>query len=184
MRRILAACCLSCLITAVVYGQDGVQRARLDPAKIRVPAFHFQPEYTFDSPSDPQKWSVQPKGLNVSFATTDQAYFRSEVPDLPQQSQSWEASGWKGERLNAEVVVWSRDTVNQIRVAVSDLVNANGAALPSGNVHVYLVRYVVSNYPTASGRSGCRWTFPRARHPACTEELSTSVPRRAVRHCG
>ncbi len=155
MRRILAACCLSCLITAVVYGQDGVQRARLDPAKIRVPAFHFQPEYTFDSPSDPQKWSVQPKGLNVSFATTDQAYFRSEVPDLPQQSQSWEASGWKGERLNAEVVVWSRDTVNQIRVAVSDLVNANGAALPSGNVHVYLVRYVVSNYPYGANEVSC-----------------------------
>ena len=84
MRRILVACCLSCLIVAVVHGQDGVQRARLDPAKLRVPPFHFQPEYTFDSPSDPRRWSLQPKGLNVSFASTDQAYFRSEVPDLQQ----------------------------------------------------------------------------------------------------
>src|SRR5206468_11984808 len=100
--------------------------ARLDPAKVRVPPFHFQPEYTFDSPSDPQKWSVQSKGLNVSFATTDQAYFRSEVPDLPQQSQSWEASGWKGERLNAEVVVWAPDSDNQIRIHGRDVDNAHG----------------------------------------------------------
>ena len=138
MRRILTACCLSCLVTAQVQGQDGIQRARLDPAKVRVPPFHFQPEYTFDAPSNPQRWALQPKALNVSFASTDQAYFRSEVPDLPQQSQMWEATGWKGERLNAELVVWSPDTVNQIRVAVSDLVNANGATLASRNAQVYL----------------------------------------------
>src|SRR5258705_5645229 len=107
MRRILAVAFLACLIAVALQGQDGIQRARLDPAKIRIPPFHFQPEFTFDSPSDPQKWSVEPKGLNVSFATTDQAYFRSEVPDLPQQSQSWEASGWRAERLNPAVLAWS-----------------------------------------------------------------------------
>src|SRR5258705_10976355 len=155
MRRILAVAFLACLIAVALKGRGVPARATLDLANLRVPPFHFQPEFTFDSPSDPQKWSVQPKGLNVSFATTDQAYFRSEVPDLPQQSQSWEASGWKGERLNAEVVVWSPDTVHQIRVAVSDLVDANGAALPSANVHVSLVRYVVSNYPYGANEVSC-----------------------------
>src|SRR5205823_10554072 len=92
-------------------------------------------------------WAGQAKGLNVAFASTGQAYFRSEVPDLPQQSQLWEATGWKGERLNTELVVWSPDSVSQIRVAVSDLVNDKGNVLAGGNVHVYLVRYVVSNYP-------------------------------------
>jgi len=65
MRRILEACWLSCLIVAVLHAQDGTSRARLDPAKVRVPPFHFQPEYTFDSPSDPQKWSVQPKAKRL-----------------------------------------------------------------------------------------------------------------------
>src|SRR2546427_12067899 len=67
----------------------------------------------------------------------------------------WEATGWKGERLNAELVVWSPDTVTQIRVAVSDLVNANGATLASRNAHVYLVRYVVSNYPYGANEVSC-----------------------------
>ncbi|HYU36720.1 MAG TPA: hypothetical protein VEL29_02220, partial [Gemmatimonadales bacterium] len=114
-------CFLCCLFPGVVGGQ--LQRAQIDPAKAPVPQQHFQPEYTFDAPGDPQRWSQQPHGLNVSFASTDQAYFRSEVPDLPQPSEVWTATGWKGERLNTELVVWSPDTVSQIRVAVSDLVN-------------------------------------------------------------
>src|SRR5213078_3133758 len=54
-----------------------------------------------------------------------------------------------------ELVVWSPDTVNQIRVAVSDLVNANGGVLPGANVHMYLVRYVVSNYPYSANAVSC-----------------------------
>jgi glycosyl hydrolase family 123 len=154
MRRILQACCLTYLVTAAAAdAQDGV-RARLDPAKLRAPAFHFQPEYTFDVPSDPQRWTLQPRGLNVSFASTDQAYFRSEVPDL-QPAQTWKATGWKGERLNTEIVVWSPDTVNQVRVAVSDLRSASGAILARSNVHVSLVRYVVSNYPYGANDVSC-----------------------------
>ncbi|PYR87395.1 MAG: hypothetical protein DMF84_31850 [Acidobacteria bacterium] len=91
----------------------------------------------------------------MSFASTDQAYFRSEVPDLPQPSEVWTATGWKGERLNTELVVWSADTVSQIRVAVSNLVNDKGNALAGGNVHVYLVRYVVSNYPYGANEVSC-----------------------------
>jgi len=133
-----------------VHAQDGQgHRALIAPGKVPVPPYHFEPEYTFDAPSDPARWSAQQHGLNVSFASTDQAYFRSEVPDLPQPFQVWEATGWKGERLNTQLVAWSPDTVNQIRVAVSDLLNDKGNVLAGRNVHVYLVRYVVSNYPTA-----------------------------------
>ncbi len=157
MNRILAAWCLLCLVAVPVHGQDGqVNRARIAPGKVPVPPYHFQPEYTFDAPADPARWSTQPHGLNVSFASTDQAYLRTEVPDLPQQPQVWEATGWKGERLNAELVVWSPDSVNQVRVTVSDLVNASGGGvLGAGNVHVYLVRYVVSNYPYGANEVSC-----------------------------
>ncbi len=156
MRRIIAACCLWALVAVPVHAQDGQgHRALIAPGKVPVPPYHFQPEYTFDAPGDPQRWSQQPHGLNVSFASTDQAYFRSEVPDLPQPSEVWTATGWKGERLNTELVVWSADTVSQIRVAVSNLVNDKGNALAGGNVHVYLVRYVVSNYPYGANEVSC-----------------------------
>ena len=156
MRRILAACCLSCLAAAPLRAQDGQEHhALIAPGKVPVPPYHFLSEYTFDAPGDPLRWAKEPKGLSVSFASTDQAYFRSEVPDLPQPSQVWEAAGWKGERLNTELVVWSPDTVSQIRVAVSDLVNDKGNVLAGANVHVYLVRYVVSNYPYGANQVSC-----------------------------
>src|SRR5256886_9132517 len=137
MRRIVAACCLCCLVGPRVHAQDGPEhRAKITAGKVPVPPYHFQPEYTFDAPGDPQRWSAQPKGLNVSFASTDPSYFRSEVPDLPQPSEVWKATGWKGERLNTELVVWSPDTVSQIRAAVSDLVDDKGNVLAGGNVHV------------------------------------------------
>src|SRR5207302_9347469 len=64
-------------------------------------------------------------------------------------------SGWKDGRLNPARVVGSPDTVNQVRVAVSDLVNAKGATLASRNAQVYLVRYVVSNYPYGANEVSC-----------------------------
>ncbi len=157
MRRILEACFLWCLVSTAVRGQvpqrlslDSVkasQRGLLDPGKVPHPRPHFEPEYTFDTPTDPGRWSQQRKGLNVSFASTDHAYLRSEVPDLRQESQLWEATGWRGERLNGELVIWSPDTLQQIRLAASDLVSAKGDTLRGSNLHLSLVRYVVSNYP-------------------------------------
>src|SRR5256884_9311170 len=123
MGRILAACRLPCVAgpRSPAQGGEAPREKIVASASPPAPPYHFQPEYTFDAPGDPQRWSAQPKGLNVSLASTDQAYFRSEVPDLPQPSQLWEATGWKGERLHTELDVWSPDTVSQRRVAVSDL---------------------------------------------------------------
>ncbi|HEV8380233.1 MAG TPA: glycoside hydrolase domain-containing protein [Gemmatimonadales bacterium] len=168
MRRILEAGCLLCLVATAARGQapqrlslDSVkvsQRGLLDPTKVPHPRPHFEPEYTFDRPTDPGRWSQQKKGLNVSFASTDHAYLRSEVPDLRQDSQVWEATGWRGERLNGELVIWSPDTLQQIRLAASDLVSAKGDTLRDSNLHLYLVRYVVSNYPYNANEVSCGGT--------------------------
>ena len=52
--------------------------------------------------------------MHVSFASTDELYFRSEVPELKNETVSWKGTGWKGERLNAVVLVWSPDTLQQV----------------------------------------------------------------------
>ena len=54
----------------------------VDSSKISKPAFKYQPEYTFDSPVDPNRWQKEAKGLHTAFVSTDEAYFRTEVPDL------------------------------------------------------------------------------------------------------
>lgn len=116
---------------------------------------HFQDEYTFDAPLDPARWTSEKGGMHVSFGSTDKLYFRTEVPDLGQEKLSWEETGWRGERLNAQVIVWSPDTLTQVHFSLNDLKSANGKVLPKENLQINMVRYVVSNYPYGASNVTC-----------------------------
>jgi len=63
--------------------------------------------------------------------------------------------GWRGERLNFMIILWSRDTVNQIRLDMNELVNEKGRAIAQNNIRIKMVRYVLSNYPYASRTATC-----------------------------
>jgi len=121
-------------------------KGQLQFSKVPIPAVHSQQEYTFDTTLNATAWTKEEKGMQVSFASTDELYFRSEVPEL-NATNFWEATGWKGERLNAQILVWSPDTINQVRFIVKDLKNNRGKSLAKENIQVNVVRYVVSNYP-------------------------------------
>lgn len=142
-------CFLSVLANAQVYkGQVGF-------LKVPVPAHHYQQEYTFDTTVNAAAWITQKKGLHVSFASTDELYFRTEVPELEKETALFEGTAWKGERLNAVVLVWSPDTLNQVRFTLNDLKNKNGKIIGKKNMQVNMVRYVVSNYPYGAKDATC-----------------------------
>jgi len=138
--------------SSFVFAQDS--RGIMDLSKIPAPRDHFQVEYCFDSTTKPERWMNQKSGLQVSFASTDQAYFRSEAPDINSTSV-WEGTGWKGERLNIMILLWSTDSINQIRFVLRNLANTNGQSLNKENINLHLVRYVVSNYPYNAGDAVC-----------------------------
>ena len=129
------------------------QVASVDSSLIPRPYLHYQKEFDFDKSSDPTKWQEQ-KNLHVSFASTDDAYFRTEVPGI-KETKSWTATGWKGERLNIMILTWSADTIDQLRVSLNDLKTANGNVLVKNNLKAQLVRYVISNYPYAAREVTC-----------------------------
>jgi len=114
---------------------------------------HYQDEFTFDKCTEPAKWGSQ-KGLHVAFGSADALYFRIEVPDMKEES-SWSGYAWKGERLNAQIVVWSSDTIEQVRFKLSDLKSANGGVLSKNNIQLNMVRYVLANYPYGSDKVDC-----------------------------
>ncbi|HET6558197.1 MAG TPA: glycoside hydrolase domain-containing protein [Prolixibacteraceae bacterium] len=144
------------LLCALVYvGSAQIKKGQIDPKKIPVPQGHYQSEYTFDQPVDKASWAKQPKGLQVAFGSTNELYLRSEVPAVAQEAASWKSTGWRGERLNAQVLVWATDTIEQIRFVVSDLVNSNGKVIGKENVRLNMVRYVVSNLPYNASNFDC-----------------------------
>jgi len=117
-----------CLFTCFV-GFAQLKKGQIDPLRVAMPHPHYLPEYTFDTCADPGRWAKQKPGLHVAFGSTDELYLRSEVPQLQAETRSWEETGWRGERLNAQMLVWSSDTLEQIRFKVSDLINEKGKAI-------------------------------------------------------
>src|SRR5574341_845141 len=150
---IFAVCVLNC---SFGYGQSvTVHPGQLDSSAVPKVHPHYQEEHAFDITLDSLRWRDQNPGLHVSFSSTDRQYFRSEVPDVDSERLSWEMVGWRGERLNALILVWSPDTLNQVRFDLSGLVDAKGNSISKSNLRLSKVQYVISNYPAVAPDITC-----------------------------
>ena len=153
MKKLVAAFCLINFFSSIAFSQ--AYKGEVDVSNVPVPSGHYQDEFTFDTTLDMAAWAAQKKGMHVSFASTNESYFRSEVPQLEKETLSYEATGWRGERLNAEVLVWSPDTIQQVRFTLKDFKNNRGKLLSRNNINLNMVRYVISNYPYGAKNATC-----------------------------
>ncbi|MGV8093631.1 MAG: glycoside hydrolase domain-containing protein [Mangrovibacterium sp.] len=192
MRKRSVILSISLLLAGTVCAQT---KGQVDLSKVPVPKQHYLSEYTFDEPSDPKSWSQQKAGLHAAFGSTDELYLRREIPITGQEPATWREIGWRGERLNAQILVWSPDTIEQVRVQVSDLTTAGGQKISKDNVQVNMVRYVLSNFPYGATNFTCEvsndsvWLMPdrfeafeRFDLPGGTVRpvwISVNVPREA-----
>jgi hypothetical protein len=152
MKRLtIVIVCFACFLPRVF---SQLHPGQVDPTKLPAPAWHYQEEYTFDTVVNQSAWNTLPKSLQVSFASTDRLYFRREVP-LLEKSAAWSATGWRGERLNTVILLWSADTAEQVRLQLSDLKNNAGAVISKKNGTLSKVNYVISNYPYAAKDATC-----------------------------
>lgn len=145
MKKSLLIISAANLFFVSAFGQ--AHKGQIEFAKVPAPVLHFQQEYTFDTTLNAEAWKMQKGGLHVSFASADELYFRSEVPELESESMTWQGTGWKGERMNIQVLVWSPDTIKQVQFNLKDLTNESGKSITRNNFRLNMVRYVVSNYP-------------------------------------
>jgi hypothetical protein len=152
MKRSIVIILLLQLFTALSFAQ--VYQGQVDSSLMPVLSPHYQAEYTFDKSINPARWNSE-KGLHVAFGSADALYFRTDVPDVKKETTSWSGTGWKGERLNAQVLVWSADTIEQVRFIANNLVNANGNVISKNNIEVNMVRYVLANYPYGASNVTC-----------------------------
>jgi hypothetical protein len=155
MKKLLAAVFIYSLSSTAAIAQGAsTDKAAFSLDRLQAPQPHYLPEYTFDSTTDPERWQREKHGLRVSFASSDIHYFRTEVPDVS-ETTSFQAAAWKADRVNALILVWSPDTLEQVRFVVHDLKDAKGQVLDKKNIHLNMVRYVVSNYPYNAQDATC-----------------------------
>ena len=124
--------CLAIAFTDTAFAKQ--KRRQNDFSRAPVPQQHYQPEYAFDKPINMVRWTEQKAGIHAAFGSTDELYVRSEVPAVNELSPIWKESGWRGQRLNAQVLVWSPDSVEQIRFLMNDLVNSAGTVISRDNI--------------------------------------------------
>ena len=154
MRRTALLFCQFFFYAVRAVGQ--IPEAQIDSSLLPITSGgHYRSEYNFDTPTNAAAWAKEKEGMHVAFGSTDQRYFRSEVPSIDKNNTIWEATGWRGERLNAQIIVWSPDTLTQVYFTVKDLVNEKGKLLSKKNIQLNMVYNVLSNYPYNSKGFNC-----------------------------
>lgn len=86
-------------------------------------------------------WAELDHGLQGSFASVDQRYPRNKAP-VVEESKQWSGVAWRGERLNAKILLWSSEVMRQLRLVPGPLVNEEGESLGEDSMRPFFVRYV------------------------------------------
>ncbi|MFV0418818.1 MAG: glycoside hydrolase domain-containing protein [Dysgonomonas sp.] len=113
--------------------------------------FNELPDPTSDTLSD---WSKVPAGLSVSFASIDARYPKSVAPDITKTSEA-KLTGWKGEKLSAQVLLWTAQDISQIECEFSEFKSSVGT-MDSRIAEARFVRYVM----TDEFAGGCGYRKP------------------------
>ena len=104
----------------------------------------FISESSDPKPTSPsQDWGNQEPGLNASWASTNFRFRKNYIPK-DNLIKEFTINGWGNERINAQMVIWSPDTIMDISIEASDLFNGNNK-ITSENIKHYFVRNVISD---------------------------------------
>jgi hypothetical protein len=106
-----------------------VRRARAD----------YEPTDPTPSAPDP-RWATLGTGLHLAAGSTDRRYARDRVPET--EGDTLRLSGWRGERVSAQAVLFSAADASQLRLTLSSLTDGAGHRLPGDAICARFVRFV------------------------------------------
>ncbi len=87
------------------------------------------------------KWKDIKSGLHGSFGSIDQRYKRHCIPETS-SAMTFSGTAWRGERLSAQIILWTSDGAQQVRCYTTPLRRKDGRQLPASSVSTAFVRYV------------------------------------------
>ena len=87
--------------------------------------FDYYEELEDPAPDTLADWSAVGLGLHASVGSTDELYARSSVPTVD-RTNKWRGTAWRGEKVSAQLVLWSSEPIDEVRFEFSDLVAVDG----------------------------------------------------------
>jgi len=186
MRKSVSVLCFLLTCASTLFGQSQFGQVKI--SGVPAPPQHYLEEYTFDSTINQAAWLTQKPGLHAAFGSTDELYFRTEVPALKNEGASFVTTAWKGERVNAQILLWCPDTLQQVRVLLNDLKNEKNQVLGKNNMQLNIVRYVISNYPYGVKDATCEgapyknlYLMPDRFEPVVASNDRFEIPGKTIR---
>ena len=107
-------------------------------------------EYTtYSEPSDPHPgdtavWNTIQKGIHATVGSIDERYEKSTPPKI-EINTNWEGIAWKGEKVNAQLLLWASENLNKVHCKVSDLKDGTGNTILAENINTFFVRYIITD---------------------------------------
>jgi hypothetical protein len=94
-----------------------------------------------------EMWRQVPAGLIGSFGDINVRYDCQTIPKI-YNSDEWSCTGWRGERVHTQIVLWTSSNVRQVRFTASDLLSSEGNIIGDYSVKTNFIRYVIANDET------------------------------------
>ena len=102
---------------------------------------------------NPALWS-KVKTPQVSWGSTDVRYKKEEPAPIRSLQKGISLTAWKGEKVSAQLAVWTPETLNNLTFMVSDLTSGN-ATIGKENIRTGFVRYVMTDELNKDGLGAC-----------------------------
>lgn len=103
--------------------------------------------------TNPALWSKVSTPL-VSWGSTDMRYKKEEPAPIAKLQKDINLTAWKGEKVSAQLVVWSGKEVKDLSFIVSDL-KSNKGIIPVSDIQTSFVRYVMTDELNKDGKGAC-----------------------------
>lgn len=141
-------------------------------------AEQLPPVETFAEAEDPTpltaeeqaEWDNVKPGLNGAWATIDSLYSRSIVPQVA-PVKTLRLSGWKGERLSAQILLWSKDAADGVRVELEPL-KGDKMEVSTERIQARFVRYTLADKSDAHCLCNRKTDHPAVLVPDMLDSLS------------
>ena len=94
--------------------------------------------------TDTKDWAKTRYDVNVSYASDNVRYPKERVPILSEKT-TWNATGWKGEKVHTQILVWTKKEIPSLSFQLEDLVDDYGNHIPESTITASFVRYVMTD---------------------------------------
>lgn len=152
MKRLTIISLASLFGMSALFAQQGVTQCGTPTGQPKFPLGTYQELPDLATPSE-KEWAAV-TAAQVSWGTTDTRYAKHQLPSLKNQ-KSISLKGWRGERVNAQAVVWTGTELQDLNFSFSDFKDKKGNMLPKEALTAGFVRYVMTDELNKDGRGAC-----------------------------